>query len=301
MATSQPRVSIITPSYNHREFIERTLLSVLCQDYPNLEYIVVDGASQDGTVEVLERYRPHLGHLIIEPDQGQSDALNKGFALATGEILAYLNSDDCYAGPEVVSAAVAFLDQHPETDLVYGRRHFIDAQGVFQIARPYQPFNRRLLYLADYIPQECTFWRRGIFERAGNHISTEFNFAMDYELWFRFLESGAEFLAVDHLFGLFRWYPNQKSQEQWHEKGLPEIARLHQKYLGRIVLEEDMYNYFLSYFYGVSHEEQPAAFAFFHRIWELTDWHRRESLRYQYEDRWMNPDLLKISRFTPRT
>jgi glycosyltransferase involved in cell wall biosynthesis len=248
------KVSIITPSYNQGKFIEKTLLSVLCQDYPDIEYIVVDGNSTDETIKILEYYKDYIDYLIIEPDRGQSDALNKGFRLATGDILAYLNSDDVYADQNVISTAVKYF-QETSADVVYGCRKFISEDGYQTNFHPYREFSEEYLVWTDYIPQECTFWGRSIFRKSGEWINEEFDFTMDYELWFRFLKQNAQFYAAPETFGLFRYYPDQKTRSRWKTVGLPEIAKLHQRYNGSTVSQDRMQAYFAEYTFGSSNQE----------------------------------------------
>ncbi len=244
------RVTVVTPSYNQGKYVEKTIRSVLCQDYHDLEYIVMDGGSADETPDVLGRYERHIDVVRSERDGGQTDALNKGFALATGDVLAYLNADDCYAGPRVVSAAVEYFRRHPDADVIYGRRTTIDEAGRFVSRLPFAPFCRPTLYLADYVPQECVFWRRAIFERAGGRLDPGYDFAMDYELWLRFLSCGAKFRAVPARFGLFRCYPAQKSVARWRSVGLPEIARVQRQYAGRAVPETEMAEHHDRHYHG---------------------------------------------------
>lgn len=284
---ASPKVSIVTPSYNQGKFVEKTILSVLCQNYSNLEYIFVDAVSNDETPDILERYRDRIDVLIIEPDKGQTDALNKGFQRATGDILAYINSDDCYANPRVISTAVQHFLDNPEIDVIYGRRNVIDDEGKFLHCMPYRPFSKDMLMLSDYIPQECVFWRRSIFEKSGFYVDMSFDFAMDYELWFRFLDHGAKFLSVNTFFGLFRWYADQKSQDQWRTKGLPEIARLHQKYLNQEIEEKVMIGYFQEHNFLVNPLTQKEAFSFCSRLWETTNSHKRRVWRRRSLDEWM--------------
>src|SRR5215208_2659718 len=128
MLSNQPRVSIITPSFNQGQFLEETMHSVLEQDYPNIEYIVVDGGSADNSVEIIKKYQGQLAWWVSEKDRGHADALNKGFSHATGEILAWLNSDDVYF-PNAVSQAVSFLKTNPAIGMVYGDAELIDDAG----------------------------------------------------------------------------------------------------------------------------------------------------------------------------
>jgi glycosyltransferase involved in cell wall biosynthesis len=262
------KVSIITPSFNQGKFIEKTILSVLCQDYLNLQYIVVDGLSNDETTEILQKYQKYIDILIIEKDDGQSDALNKGFELATGDVITYLNSDDCYSDQNVLSRVVNYFNTNTDADVVYGLRNVIDENGFFVYCFPYKPFCKEALYLSDYIPQECVFWRKQIFERAGSYVSREFDFAMDYELWLRFLDFNAIFISVNDVFGLFRFYALQKSISLWQTKGLPEIAKLHQKYLNKTISEEEMQGHFKEYLYGINPPPvQPELGSRYEQMW----------------------------------
>jgi glycosyltransferase involved in cell wall biosynthesis len=225
-----PLVSVVTPSFNQGGFIERSLRSVLCQDYPAVEYLVVDGLSSDATATVLERYRDAFDVLIRERDAGLADALHKGFARANGSILAYLNADDCYIGPAVLSRVVAYFERHPDVEVLFGRRVVVDEAGYFVSRWPYVPFAGETLRHVDFIPQECCFWRRSVWERAGGAIDRNLRFAVDYDLWLRFLACAGRFLAVNEPFGLFREHRGQKSQSRWREEGWPEVCQLQQRY-----------------------------------------------------------------------
>jgi glycosyltransferase involved in cell wall biosynthesis len=285
-SVNTPRVSVVTPSFNQGNYIEKTILSVLRQNYSNIQYILFDAISKDNTKNVLERYRHEFDVLKIEPDEGQVDALNKGFDLADGDIIAYLNADDCYANDNVISQVVQLFEEHPEVSVIYGRRIVIDDHGFYINEPPYREFCKSLLYWADYIPQECVFWRRSIFEKAGFKVDKTFSFAMDYELWLRFLEHDAQFLSVDQVFGLFRWYSDQKSQSQWQTHGLPEIERLHRKYLGHSVPESKMMGYYHEHYYQANPDHNKDLFDFYHHFWEVTMWHKRELLSHRPLDEW---------------
>ncbi len=264
-----PLVSIVTPSFNQGRYIERTVRSVLAQDYPRIEYIVVDGLSVDQTPDILRRYSRKISRTIRERDSGQSNAINKGFAVASGQILAWLNSDDCYASPRVVSTAVDYLKTDEEVDLVYGRRKYTDENGYLWQWQPFQQFSQDLLMAADYIPQECCFWTREIFESSGPYIDESFDFAMDYELWLRFLKNGARFAAIPEFFGLFRNHDSQKTRSQWQNKGLPEIERLHKTYLDRDGVDEyGMYNAFNDHFAGFDRRRHPRSEKLRQWIWQ---------------------------------
>lgn len=179
-----PLVSIVTPSFNQADYLEATIKSVLAQDYPRLEYIVIDGGSTDSSPEIIQRYAPKLAYWVSEPDQGQTDAINKGFARAKGDYLAWLNADDLYT-PHAVSEAIAFLEANPEVGMVYGDSDFIDARGrvVGRFAARQTDFTR-LMRGYVHIPQQAAFWRAGLWQQVGP-LDPSFYFAMDYDLWVR--------------------------------------------------------------------------------------------------------------------
>jgi glycosyltransferase involved in cell wall biosynthesis len=187
-------VTIVTPTLNQRRFIEATIDSVLSQDYPAIQYIVIDGGSTDGTCELLRKYEGRL-QWISEPDRGQSDAINKGFRRARGEILAWLNSDDTYL-PGAVRAAVGHLAAHPNCAMVYGDGFLIDEDG--RVTRRFQatgPFDLwRLVYVIDYVLQQSAFFRRDAAEAVGL-LDERLHWGMDWDL---FIRIGKRF-RVDYL------------------------------------------------------------------------------------------------------
>ena len=179
-----PLVSFVTPSFNQGRFIEETIESVLAQDYPHLESIVVDGGSTDGTHDVLRRYEGRL-RWISEPDSGQAQAVNKGFRLARGEILAWLNSDDTYL-PGAVSAAVEHFAAHPACAMVYGEGYLIDERGtVIRRFPATEPFNLwKLVYVIDFILQQTAFFRRAALDAVG-YLDESLHWGLDWDLFIR--------------------------------------------------------------------------------------------------------------------
>lgn len=176
-------ISIVTPSYNQVEFIEATIRSVLEQDYPKLEHIVIDGGSSDGTLEILERYQEHIAY-ISEPDRGQAEAINKGLQRAKGEIFAYLNSDDLYLSG-ALSKVADYFAEHPEVDMVYGDCQVINQEGTVIGYMPGHPFDqKRLVQRADFIPQQAAFWRKSVHEKVG-WFDVKLQYAMDYDFFAR--------------------------------------------------------------------------------------------------------------------
>ena len=185
--TNLPLVSIVTPSFNQGEFIEATIQSVLAQDYPNIEYIVIDGASTDATVNVLQRYAEKISW-ISEPDRGQSDAINKGFLRARGDILAWMCSDDLYE-PDTVSQVIEHFRQHGTTDMVYGECQYIDSQGQPIGKYPSSEFDISSLLPFCFIPQPTVFMRRSLLDCVGM-VDADLQYAMDLDLWARVAMSG---------------------------------------------------------------------------------------------------------------
>lgn len=221
-----PTVSIVTPSYNQVRFLEATIRSILEQDYPQIEYIVVDGASTDGSLEIIEKFADQLAWWVSEPDRGQTDGINKGFARATGEILAWLNSDDTYE-PNTITEAVAFLQTHPEIGLVYGDTNFIDANGqVIGKFNAQQTSLKRLQRGGVYIPQQSAFWRADLWRQVGP-LDPNFYFAMDYDLWVR-LARVTEICYTPQLWANFRLHGDAKTIAA-DERCWPEMLRVHQR------------------------------------------------------------------------
>jgi len=226
---SWPRISIVTPSLDQRSFLEATLRSVLLQRYPNLEYIVVDGGSTDGSVAVLRRYEEWLASWVSEPDEGQSDAINKGFAHARGEIFGWLNSDDLYAPNALAQVARHFVGA-PDCDLLYGRGAYIDEVGNETGPCDWiQPFDRRLLLTFNFILQPAAFWRRSLWERTGE-LDVRYEWAMDWDWLIRATAGGrAEYLPVE----LARWriHPGIKTAAGG-ERRRAEVATISRRYGG---------------------------------------------------------------------
>jgi glycosyltransferase involved in cell wall biosynthesis len=177
--------SIITPSYNQAAYLEQTLRSVLEQDYPALEYIVVDGASSDGSVEIIRRYGPRLAWWVSEPDHGQAEAINKGFTRASsaGEYIAWLNSDDLYL-PGTLRAVAEAFEQHPEVGLVFGDVASINAAGETFNVMAFGPRSLDDLLCFNIISQPGVFLRRSILERAGL-LDPSYHYLLDHQLWLR--------------------------------------------------------------------------------------------------------------------
>ena len=228
-----PRISIVTPSFNQAHLIERTIRSVFDQNYSNLEYIVQDGASRDGTSRVLARFADRLNHWESVPDNGQTDAINRGFRHATGEIMAYLNSDDLLL-PGALNAVARHFTEHPEIDAVYGHRVLIDEQDR-EIGRWILPeHDNAVLNWADYIPQETLFWRRSAWDRVGGRFDESFHFAMDWDFLLRLRDAGVRFARLPRFLGAFRVHDKQKTTAAISDLGVKEMARLRERQVGYV-------------------------------------------------------------------
>jgi glycosyltransferase involved in cell wall biosynthesis len=185
-----PRLTVITPSLNQAQFLERTLLSVLDQQYPALEYIVMDGGSTDGSVEILERYDDRLSHWVSEPDAGQSWAINRGIERVTGDVIAYINSDDYYL-PGAFAAAMSFFED-PAVRWVAGATEYREADGTLEeLWIPRRPVGPRPRWVrsAWYVPQAASFWRRDVFEELGL-LREDLSFVFDSEFCLRLALGG---------------------------------------------------------------------------------------------------------------
>jgi glycosyltransferase involved in cell wall biosynthesis len=218
---SLPRISVVTPSFNQGLYLESTLMSVLSQDYPALEYVVVDGGSTDGSVEILRRHSERLSYWVSERDGGQYDAINKAFARTSGEIMAWLNSDDLYL-PSTLAIVGEVFASLPEVQWLTTRYPIIlDANGRHVRCDTAGGFNARAFFRGMNLPgrgwaarpwiqQESTFWRRGLWERSGGRVDASLRLAGDFELWARFFRHADLYALAAPLAG-FRQHEAQKT------------------------------------------------------------------------------------------
>jgi glycosyltransferase involved in cell wall biosynthesis len=227
---SAPRVSIVTPSFNQGRFLGETLASVAAQTYPAIEHIVIDGGSTDTSTQVIADHAAHLAYWESTPDEGFGHAINKGFARSTGEIVAYLNSDDLLA-PNAVAEAVAFLEQHPHIDLVYGNRIAIDEHGHLLYVRPSLPLGGGTPYSYIVVPQETCFWRRRIHDQVGG-IDERVRFAIDYDLFSRIAAAG-RVAHHGHIWGYFRRHPGSKTSSSYATLGKREVVDIQRRHWQR--------------------------------------------------------------------
>jgi len=226
-----PKISIVVPSFNQGRFIGATLQSIIDQNYPDLELIVIDGGSKDETVEVIQQYASHIDWWVSEPDSGQTAAINKGFARSSGEIMAWINSDDL-AAPGAVFRVAEWFAAHPETDVVYGDRLLIDENGDEVSRWILPPHSRRVLDWADFIPQETLYWRRSAWDKVGARLDESFRFAMDWDFLLRLSSKQVNFKHLPFFLGMFRVHLNQKTSSQMSSVGQQEMQLLRRRALG---------------------------------------------------------------------
>jgi len=232
-STSSLKISLVTPSFNQSKFLEKTIHSVLDQNYPTLEYFVQDGGSTDGTLELLQRIGHRLTSWESAQDRGQAQAINIGFEKTSGEVMAWLNSDDILLPGSLAYIAKYFTD-HPEVDIVYGHRILVD-ENDDEIGSWIMPaHDNSILSWADFIPQETLFWRRCLWDKTVQALDETFQFAIDWDLLLRFRNAGASFARLPRFIGGFRIHADQKTSTSMANVGEKEMSRLRQRSLGRI-------------------------------------------------------------------
>jgi GT2 family glycosyltransferase len=239
MTSTNPLVSIITPSFNQARYLEETLRSVLDQDYPNLEYIVVDGASTDGSVGIIRKYADQLTWWVSEQDSGQADAINKGLSHATGEIVAWLNSDDYYL-PGAISEAVSAFEEKPDVVLIYANMLAVDEHGETINALHYEQMDLEDLLCFQIFGQPAVFFRREALERAGI-LDPSYHFLLDHHLWLRIALQG-RILHVAQTWAAARYHAEAKNRARaaefgqeafrildWAQRTQPQLASIMDK------------------------------------------------------------------------
>lgn len=223
-------VTVVTPSYNHGRFIRSTIESVLSQDYPGIEYIIMDGGSTDETASVVKDYASRLT-FISERDRGQSHAINKGFRMGRGEIVSWLNSDDYYL-PGAITAAVGGLKRNPAAGAVYGEGYLVDPEGRISCRFPYtQPINLwKLVHLSDYILQQTVFFRRDVLDQLG-YLDEDLHYTMDWDILIRIATThGLEY--IPEFMGCLREHPEAKSSAGGHRR-IRELHSVLRRHSGR--------------------------------------------------------------------
>ena len=226
MTENLPKIGLVTPACNSESTIAVTIESVLRNDYPHLDYLIVDGKSKDNTLAIARRYVPQV-RILSEPDNGQSDALNKGFRLTDGEIIGWLNADDVLY-PNALNTIIEKFIQHPEAVAVYGDGHLIDARGNIIGKSDVQPFDRwRLIHSRNYIEQESCFFRRTAFEAAGG-VDVRLKYVMDWDLWIKLSRFG-DMVYIPQVLSARRLTPSNKTESGGMDRFF-EIYRMLSEY-----------------------------------------------------------------------
>jgi glycosyltransferase involved in cell wall biosynthesis len=227
--THLPKITVVTPSFNQSRYIAATIESVLSQEYPNLEYIIMDGGSTDGSAEIIARYEQSLAYWQTGPDGGQTDALIRGFQRGTGEIHCWLCSDDLFT-PNALKEVGSYFAAHAETQAIFGDGYWIGADGKFLGPKREHSFSKFVwLHHQNYIPQPSTFWRLGLYEAVGG-LDPRFDLAMDADLWIRFSER-TDLVHVPRTWSLIRNYPEQKNRRLRSQSDIEDQLIRH-RYLG---------------------------------------------------------------------
>lgn len=236
---SWPKISIVTPSYNQAQFLERTILSVLNQNYPNLEYIIIDGGSTDGSVEIIKKYEKYLAYWVSERDKGQADAINKGFKISTGELIGWQNSDDIYL-PGAFHVLISEYTKHPNYDVYFGNIYLIDANDNIIREMRFIPFSvEHLIYYDWNLSSQAVLWKRKIFEELG--YLENYHVGFDYEWFIRLGKMTKRFKFIRHFLGAYRIHPASKLSLVDAEQRAPIIANIYKKH--NIRMERDSIHY----------------------------------------------------------
>lgn len=237
--SDKPVVSVVTPSYNQGQFIEATLLSVKNQDYPSIEHLVIDGGSSDDTLEILHKYEKEYNlKWISEPDKGQSDAVNKGFERASGQVIGWLNSDDVYFDRQVISYIVSKFKEFNDIDVIYGDGIMIDEDNLVLKAihrTPWFSYNR--LLRSDFIFQPSSFFRREVVQQ--HKLDIKIDLPMDYEYYLRLATHGLKFKHVDRVLSAARWHEKAKTVSR------PQEARSEAKKVQKLYGQHFHKSYYL--------------------------------------------------------
>lgn len=224
-----PKITVVTPSYNQGQFLEETIQSVIGQQYPNLEYIIMDGGSTDNSVEIIKKYERHLAFWVSEKDEGQSAAINLAFARSTGDILGWLNSDDMYL-PGTLAYVASKLDPG-QPEMIFGNCVHIDQEKGIAFGTNVRKYHEQMnLLLTDYIIQPSSFWTRKAMHQAGS-LDQSLDFGFDWEWFLRAHKAGVKFVPEDKYLSVYRIHGAHKTGVGG-ERRLNELASIHKRHAG---------------------------------------------------------------------
>lgn len=232
----EPRITVVTPSFNQARYLEETIRSVIQQSYANYEYIIMDGGSTDESVEIIKKYERHIAYWVTEKDRGPADAIAKGFAKATGSILAWINSDDAYEPGAFEKVAAAFAKDE-RADVIYGNTYWVNGEGSVLAEKRQTPFSKiGYLYGGSDLQQPAMFWKRSLYDRAGG-LDIQFRAAFDTDLFYRFIDRGARFRHIDAFLARFRLHSEQISDVllQTAKKEVHAIRSRHLRFPARSI------------------------------------------------------------------
>lgn len=248
-----PKISIVTINFNQAKYLEETIRSVLHQNYPNLEYIIIDGGSTDGSVDIIKKYANQLSYWVSEPDEGMYHAIHKGFLKSTGDVMAWINSDDFYLPGAFYEVAEVF-QSHPEVNWVRSLPMEAEEDGSL-FRRIHTPWSRwsKYRYLTNdfqFIQQESCFWRRKVWNEAGNRMDVDIKYAGDMELWARFFRKEKLFTVESH-WAVFRHRGNDQISKQYLNDYIKECKRVIKRERTSIGILNLWFLYFIKYNFGL--------------------------------------------------
>lgn len=229
------KFSIITPSYNQGQYLEETIQSVLDQHYPNLEYIIMDGGSTDNSIEIIKKYESQLAHWESGPDGGQSNAINKGFSMASGDILAWLNSDDYYT-PGTLNQ-VAGLFEPDDLKIVFGEcALYHEKSGKTKASKVFEYAKSHKIEYSDYLIQPSSFWTKKTWETVGN-LDGNLTYTFDWDWYIRAKKAGVHFHPVDKTFSVYRYHDQHKTGTGGDEREI-ELASIYKQYHSELLSQK---------------------------------------------------------------
>jgi len=240
-----PKITIVTPSFNQAHFIEETINSVLSQNYPNLEYIIIDGGSKDNTINIIKKYEKYLSYWISEPDKGQSDAINKGFHRSTGDILHWLNSDDLLV-PGALQTIAEYFMNNPDIGCVIGDQEVIDEKGNTLMVRKVVPFHfRTALFTASLVPQPSAPFTREAWLKTGD-LDITLQYQMDFEYYLRMAKKGVKFGIIPKTLSKFRIHSDSKTISGYSDKVKKANIEIQKRYLNNKLFKSRFSNELLN-------------------------------------------------------